>query len=34
VKFLGQLAGEVERPFVAIVGGANLSDKSACWKAC
>jgi phosphoglycerate kinase len=27
VKFLGQLAGEVERPFVAILGGANLSDK-------
>ena len=27
VKFLGQLAGDVERPFVAILGGANLSDK-------
>jgi phosphoglycerate kinase len=27
VKFLGQLAGEVQRPFVAILGGANLSDK-------
>jgi phosphoglycerate kinase len=27
VKFLGQLLGEVERPFVAIVGGAKVSDK-------
>jgi phosphoglycerate kinase len=28
VKSLGQLAGEVERPFVAILGGADLSDKT------
>jgi phosphoglycerate kinase len=27
VKFLGQLLGEVERPFVAIIGGAKVSDK-------
>jgi phosphoglycerate kinase len=27
VKFLGQLLGEVERPFVTIVGGAKVSDK-------
>jgi phosphoglycerate kinase len=27
VKFLGQLLGDVERPFVAIVGGAKVSDK-------
>ena len=27
VKFLSQLAGEVQRPFVAILGGANLADK-------
>jgi phosphoglycerate kinase len=28
VRFLGQLAGEIERPFVAILGGTNLSDKT------
>jgi len=27
VKFLGQLLGEVERPFLAIIGGAKVSDK-------
>ena len=27
VKFLGTLLGEVERPFVAIIGGAKVSDK-------
>ena len=27
VKFLGTLMGEVERPFVAIIGGAKVSDK-------
>jgi len=27
VRFLGQLGGDVARPFVAILGGANLSDK-------
>ncbi len=29
VKFLGQLLGEVARPFVAIIGGAKVSDKLA-----
>jgi phosphoglycerate kinase len=28
VRFLSQLAGEIERPFVAILGGSNLSDKT------
>ena len=27
VKFLGRLLGEVERPFVVIIGGAKVSDK-------
>jgi phosphoglycerate kinase len=27
VKFLGKLVGDVERPFVAIIGGAKVSDK-------
>ena len=27
MKFLGQLLGDVERPFVAIIGGAKVSDK-------
>ena len=27
VKFLGRLLGEVERPFVAVIGGAKVSDK-------
>jgi phosphoglycerate kinase len=29
VKFLGQLLGDVERPFVALIGGAKVSDKIA-----
>ena len=27
LKFLGQLLGEVDRPFLAIIGGAKVSDK-------
>ena len=27
MKFLGKLLGEVERPFVAVLGGAKVSDK-------
>jgi phosphoglycerate kinase len=27
VKFLGRLLGEVERPFVTIIGGAKVADK-------
>src|SRR5450631_2718678 len=27
VKFLGQLLGDVDRPFIAIIGGAKVSDK-------
>jgi phosphoglycerate kinase len=27
VKFLGQLLGDVDRPFMAIIGGAKVSDK-------
>src|SRR5262249_36520853 len=29
VKFLGKLLGDVDRPFVAIIGGAKVSDKIA-----
>jgi phosphoglycerate kinase len=29
VKFLGQLLGDVERPFTTIIGGAKVSDKIA-----
>src|SRR5215471_13460404 len=29
VKFLGKLLGEVDRPFVAVIGGAKVSDKIA-----
>ncbi|HEX3696993.1 MAG TPA: phosphoglycerate kinase [Polyangia bacterium] len=27
VKFLGKLLGDVDRPFIAIIGGAKVSDK-------
>ncbi|HEX7598242.1 MAG TPA: phosphoglycerate kinase, partial [Polyangia bacterium] len=29
VKFLGRLAGEIEEPFVAVIGGTKLSEKIA-----
>ena len=29
IEFLGKLLGEVERPYVAVVGGAKVSDKIA-----
>jgi phosphoglycerate kinase len=29
IQFLGKLLGEVERPFLAVVGGAKVSDKIA-----
>ena len=29
VKFLGKLLGDVERPFIAIIGGAKVTDKIA-----
>jgi phosphoglycerate kinase len=29
IKFLGKLLGEVDRPFVAVIGGAKVSDKIA-----
>jgi phosphoglycerate kinase len=29
VKFLGKLLGEVEHPFIAVIGGAKVSDKIA-----
>jgi phosphoglycerate kinase len=29
IQFLGKLLGEVDRPFVAVVGGAKVSDKIA-----